>query len=380
MDFSKLPRELIYQDRRSITDFAISDEHWVNKALFDQLISFKCIKSKEETTEKLILSIFNDAYYILTIVFLEEFPFLRMAKIKEVLRDNRFYLVSSEKECLTLSVLLCLYDVYKEKNNRYTKKLVDELNEMLSQNYYHNDYCFNIEASNYKSMSNSYQDYNPRFISQEVANSVNWATITNNFNVDQIDDIFTHLGRTNDEKIYIIKAIHNAVVKSDKRNQIQNTIDSFLDNLYKEVDENGKGLLSAYDQNQESLNLDLSIKQEFEELKKADNSHNDLSRKTNDKEHENSFESNIKIAKDRKIDVIKVLHAMCRIGLFEKKDGSKINTQKLMEVFGKLLNDDFTNYSSNLGNSKASAHERTYMTVFDELSKSARDYLKKNKN
>ena len=80
MDFSKLPRELIYQDRRSITDFAISDEHWVNKALFDQLISFKCIKSKEETTEKLILSIFNDAYYILTIVFLEEFPFLRMAK------------------------------------------------------------------------------------------------------------------------------------------------------------------------------------------------------------------------------------------------------------------------------------------------------------
>ena len=195
-------------------------------------------------------------------------------------------------------------------------------------------------------MPHAYQDFHPRFISQEVANSVNWATITDNFNIDQINDIFYHLGRTKDEKKYIIKAMHNAVVNSDKRDQIPNTVDSLFDNLYKKIDESGKGLLSAYDKKHEGLNLGLLIKQEFEELKKADNNHDDLKRNTNDIKREISFESDIKIAKDRKIDVIKVLHAMCRIGLFEKKDGSKINTQKLMEDFGKLLNDDFTKYET----------------------------------
>lgn len=86
----------------------------------------------------------------------------------------------------------------------------------------------------------------------------------------------------------------------------------------------------------------------------------------------------IMIVEDRKIDVIKILHAMCKIGVLQKKNGSKITQNTVMKLFGKMLNDDFSEYSSNLSTSKSKTKEPSYMQVFDELRKAAYDYLKKS--
>ena len=88
--------------------------------------------------------------------------------------------------------------------------------------------------------------------------------------------------------------------------------------------------------------------------------------------------SNIIIAEDRKIDVIKILHAMSKIGLFKMKDGSKFTIKVVMEFFGKILNNNFTEYSINLSTSKSKTKELSYMQVFDVLHKAAYDYYKKS--
>jgi regulator of replication initiation timing len=88
--------------------------------------------------------------------------------------------------------------------------------------------------------------------------------------------------------------------------------------------------------------------------------------------------SNIVIAEDRKIDVIKVLHSMCKIGLFKMKDGSKFTIKEVMKFFGEILNDNFTEYSSNLSTSKATTKESTFLEVFEELHNAAKKYLKKS--
>jgi len=87
---------------------------------------------------------------------------------------------------------------------------------------------------------------------------------------------------------------------------------------------------------------------------------------------------NIVIAEDRKIDVIKVLHSMCKIGLFKMKDGSKFTIKEVMKFFGEVLNDNFTEYSSNLSTSKATTKESTFLEVFEELHNAAKEYLKKS--
>jgi hypothetical protein len=88
--------------------------------------------------------------------------------------------------------------------------------------------------------------------------------------------------------------------------------------------------------------------------------------------------SNIVIAEDRKIDVIKILHSMCRIGLFKMKDGSKFTIKEVMKFFGEILNDNFSEYSSNLSTSKATTKESTFLEVFEDLHNAAKKYLKKS--
>ena len=86
----------------------------------------------------------------------------------------------------------------------------------------------------------------------------------------------------------------------------------------------------------------------------------------------------IMITENRKIDVIKILHAMCKIGLLQKKNGSKITINAVMKFFGKMLNDNFTEYSSNLSTSKSKTKEPSYMQVFEDLRQAAYDYFKKS--
>ena len=92
----------------------------------------------------------------------------------------------------------------------------------------------------------------------------------------------------------------------------------------------------------------------------------------------NLCKSNIVIADDRKIDVIKVLHAMCKAELFKTKDGSKFTIKAVMEFFGEILNDNFSEYSSNLSTSKSTAKENTFLEIFDKLRDEAKKYLNKS--
>ena len=86
----------------------------------------------------------------------------------------------------------------------------------------------------------------------------------------------------------------------------------------------------------------------------------------------------IKIAEDRKIDVIKILHAMCKISLFQLQNGSKITIKAVMEYFGEMLNDNFSEYNSNLSVSKTKTKEDKYMQVFEDLTKKAKEYYNKS--
>ena len=95
-------------------------------------------------------------------------------------------------------------------------------------------------------------------------------------------------------------------------------------------------------------------------------------------ERVNLCKSNIVIADDRKIDVIKVLHAMCKVGLFKTKDGSKFTIKAVMEFFGEILNDNFSEYSSNLSTSKSTAKKETFLEIFDKIREEAKKYLNKS--
>ena len=90
MDFLKVPRELIYRDRNNLNDFRVKDEKSINYVLFRLLKPLPLMHV--EGAKKYALECFNNAYYICTLIQLEEFPDLCTAEYeKELLKMGGKY-------------------------------------------------------------------------------------------------------------------------------------------------------------------------------------------------------------------------------------------------------------------------------------------------
>ena len=83
MDYTKVPRALIYKDRNDLNDFGVQTQGTINNYLFNQmrrLTLLHCGNAKE-----IALQCFNNAYYICTLTQLDEFPDLSMDKYEKEL-------------------------------------------------------------------------------------------------------------------------------------------------------------------------------------------------------------------------------------------------------------------------------------------------------
>ena len=103
-------------------------------------------------------------------------------------------------------------------------------------------------------------------ITENLANSIDWVKLTDKFNLDKIEDVVKTVGRSKRDKKIIIKAIYDAMSSTGEMYRTPYSVDKLLNDLYKDNDENDKGLFdTAYDANTETLNLDILMKQAINE-------------------------------------------------------------------------------------------------------------------
>jgi hypothetical protein len=445
MNYSKIPRELICFTHRSLDHYDVDDRKYANFYFFEQMLKMDILSPQYKETESQILAIFNDAYFILTLVFLEKRPILRLGYYREIARIWPGGGVSLEREVIVLSLVFEILGLIKQELPHSVLYFKEELKRFLSAKKDYVDYFFSIKEDVYRY---SITLFYPKKITKEVVNKIDWEDLTDNFDLETIQDIVDTLGRDNKEKLIIVEGIFEAEASTGNMAAIPYDVDKFLDKLHKKYDENHKGLLEAYDEQRESLNLDklldkkiktfikretatdkdideifddsssdADIEIQDQRISELENEVNQLVREkaeiekqckaSRDKEEELRSENeknktecqrllqlngelekqlhdevihsgDIIIAEDRKIDVIKVIHAMCKIGLFRLKNGKKFTIKAVMEYFGKVLNDNFSEYNSNLSTSKATTKEDTFLEVFDELRGEANKYLKKS--
>ena len=445
MNYSKIPRELICFTHRSLDHYDVDDRKYANFYFFEQMLKMDILSPQYKETESQILAIFNDAYFILTLVFLEKRPILRMGYYREIARLWPGRGVKYEREVIVLSLVYEILGLIKQELPHSVLSFKEELKRFLSAKKDYVYYFFSIKEDVYRY---SITLFYPKKITKEVVNKIDWEDLTDNFDLETIQDIVDTLGRDNKEKLIIVESIFEAEASTGNMAAIPYDVDKLLDKLHKKYDENHKGLLEAYDEQRESLNLDklldkkiktfikretatdkdideifddsssdADIEIQDQRISELENEVNQLVREkaeiekqckaSRDKEEELRSENektktecqrllqlngelekqlhdevihsgDIIIAEDRKIDVIKVIHAMCKIGLFRLKNGKKFTIKAVMEYFGKVLNDNFSEYNSNLSTSKATTKEDTFLEVFDELRGEANKYLKKS--
>lgn len=104
-----------------------------------------------------------------------------------------------------------------------------------------------------------------RIVTEDVASQMDWVKVTKNYNPDTIKDLVKNIGKSKREKKIVIKAIYDAMSHTGKMYKIPYGVDKLLDDLYRKFDKEHRGLMEAYDEENESLNLDVLMRNAIEE-------------------------------------------------------------------------------------------------------------------
>ena len=170
MDYTKLPRSLIYKERKSLKDFGVHIEGTLNHYLFMRMARMTLLRTGD--SEQIALQCLNNAYYICTLILLDEFPYLKMDKYEEKLLKetipfpNDVYQASMALVC----VLLAAYDdKYKKEDNI----LIENIYHWTSSNKWtgslsHNSFVNIIKECRPDGFSLSQVDLAPRDIIEVI--------------------------------------------------------------------------------------------------------------------------------------------------------------------------------------------------------------------
>lgn len=422
MDYTTVFRPLIYKDREDIDDFPVDEtddtDFITMEAVFmEKLEARRFIKESFDAPE-IILRIFNNARYITTLIFSENHPQHYLHKYLKIAENDSRDIIMCNHAMPATMALVVNYLLHYLGELFYGSKIVKAIIE-------------NFNDWDTKGASEGKRDFYDLLIDRtsETDKYPRWATDDGEFQRRDIKEVINDTDIDSYEIIgdldYIIqetfgmysgepecplimKAIKALMENFERTEQIHETTREMLNIAYQKLkkayphaglkwEENvSTPLQSDFDWGGQDVSLQSSrmLNPNFDTdrellLGQID----DLKNKVNQLAHEkvilekNNCElqekvnlpiSNIVIAEDRKIDVIKVLHSMCKIGLFKMKDGSKFTIKEVMKFFGEVLNDNFTEYSSNLSTSKATTKESTFLEVFEELHNAAKKYLKKS--
>lgn len=422
MDYTTVFRQLIYKDRKDIDEFPVdetdnTDFLTMESVFMEKLEARRFIKDSFNASE-LILMIFNNARYITTLIYSENHPQHYLHKyLKIAENDSRDIIMCNHAMPATMALVVNYLLHYLGESffgSKIVKAIIENFNDWDTkgasegkQDFYDLLIDRTSETDKYPRWAKDDGDF-PRRDIKEVLNDTDIDPYEIIGDLDYIIQETFGMYSGEPECPLIMKAIKALMENFEHTEQIHETTREMLDIAYQKLkkayphaglkwEENvSTPLQSGFDvagldvslQSSRMLNplFDPEREELLGQIDDLKDEVNQLAREKAALEQRNSelqdkvnlCKSNIVIADDSKIDVIKVLHAMCKAGLFKTKDGSKFTIKSVMEFFGEILNDNFSEYSSNLSTSKSTAKEDTFLEIFDKLRDEAKKYLNKS--
>jgi len=131
MDYTQVPRSLIYKDRTDLKDYGVKDDGTMNNFLFTQmrkLTLLRCGNAKE-----IALQCFNNAYFICTLIQLDEFPDLSMDKYEKILLKVKIPF-SGDVYQASMALVCVFLAAYNDKYKQTDNPLIESIHHWTSSN------------------------------------------------------------------------------------------------------------------------------------------------------------------------------------------------------------------------------------------------------
>lgn len=90
MDYTKIPRSLIYVDKRDLEEFRIDEKDTLNGKLYDKIMNYTDIPTFDNA-EKIVLDCFNNAYYTIMLILHTKRPELHLGAYIDAMKPYGGY-------------------------------------------------------------------------------------------------------------------------------------------------------------------------------------------------------------------------------------------------------------------------------------------------
>ena len=221
IDYSKLPRPLIYRTRRNPDEFGIDEEGTLNCLIHDVLYAkYGCFDGYDD----IICRIFNDAYYMYTVALADSHPDRRLGGFIRI-ADN-FRTGYRDYAGDILSILLIQINAHASDMSRGMKRLAKAIESELGFNKYEGTYDkfsqYIIDRCDESTVLPPLEEFQRPTITKELLDDTSeffsWHEYFRD-NPDRVSDFVKSLGRTKDEHralLDFVKEKSRSAYKSDE--------------------------------------------------------------------------------------------------------------------------------------------------------------------
>ena len=242
MDITKLPRELVYKEKSSVNEFEYHPENKSVWKIHSFIMEYSETLLYKKNDELLSIMPLNDAYYICTLVLIDNNPvnhFVYYTQIANREQDAQYInqIVYSRMVMTVVYTLLIRIARRKIKVRRFCNKL---------ESYVYDKSIF-TEKGNYMKNYPDMFVFSTRVIEEDIVKKINWDLVTSHFKLSEISEIIDKLGKNNKGKRLLIQYIYLAEIASSSMYNIPYEVDRFLLERYQEY--GGNNILKDFNKN-----------------------------------------------------------------------------------------------------------------------------------
>ena len=236
MDYTTLPLRLIYSPRFSLKDFGIYDNHPINAPFAESMLKLDFIQGNY--AERNVLRCLNDAYYITTMVLLEEDPRWRKGSYQKIVRAN-LSIAPDAFDLFSLSLVSAYLRALAGDLSPLQKAFSDTLYDYVSN--HHLLVKYSIDEWMSPKVKLPRKEFAPRFIDKVVFNDLEndgfmWVEYTDKYNERIVRELIYGLGETGEEKFTLLFEIDkDAQEFYDRNSYYQDVVKEMLGKICDEL-------------------------------------------------------------------------------------------------------------------------------------------------
>ena len=210
MDIFQIPRNLLFENRSSLSEFDVRDERSLDSHVANLLRSEFPIRDG-------FLGIFNETYYICTLVMLDASPDSHIHEYQRIASGATTYHVRISPQRRTRMVLGMVYTYLKciaSSSDAKYRRFRESLSRVV-------DIDYAVRKSEYLDDYIPDSVFSPRRLTKELLEEADWNTLTNGFLPEEALKIQNLLGRNVSERMMVFDAIvreaQNQEIRSSKQ-------------------------------------------------------------------------------------------------------------------------------------------------------------------